>query len=90
MLPLAWVIPVLMILGAAAGFILLAHWQKETGKRLVDARGLTVERKEGKRQVTRERIGEVFTGDEDLLGVTVAGEELLRTPVDDELAAQLV
>lgn len=89
MLPLVGAVPVLMILGAVAGFILLAQWQEETGKIRVDAHGLTVEREDGKRRVARDRIGETFTDGEDLVVVTAAGEELLRSPVDDELATQL-
>lgn len=89
LLPLAWAIPVLMIIGAVVGFLLLAQWDEDAGTVRVDARGITVERKDGKRRIARERINGVFTDGNDLIIVDAGGRELLRTKTDDELAAQL-
>lgn len=89
LLPLAWAIPVLMIIGAVMGFLLLAQWDEDAGTVRVDARGITVERKDGKRRIARERINGVFTDGNDLIIVDAGGRELLRTKTDDELAAQL-
>lgn len=89
LLPLAWAIPVLMIVGVVAGFVFLGQWHEEAGKVYVDARGVTVEHRGGKQRVARERIGEVFTDGTDLVIVDPASRELLRSKTDDELAAQL-
>lgn len=89
LLPLAWAIPVLMIIGAVAGFLLFAQWEEEAGTVRVDARGITVERKDDKRRIDRERISGVFTDGKDLVVVDAGGRELLRIHTDDELAAQL-
>lgn len=89
LLPLAWAIPVLIIIGAVAGFIFLAQWHEEAGKVLLDARGITVDRKHGKQLVTRGNIHEVFTDGHDLVIIGTADRELLRATIDDELAVQL-
>lgn len=89
LLPLAWAIPVLMIIGAVVGVVLLAQWHEEAGTVRVDARGITVEHKTGRQRVARERVGEVFTDGVDLVIVDEVGRELLRNRTDDELAAQL-
>lgn len=89
LLPLAWAIPVLMVIGAVVGFIFLAQWHEEAGRVLIDARGITVDRKHGRQLVTRDNIREVFTDGHDLVILGVAGRELLRTAIDDELATQL-
>lgn len=89
LLPLAWAIPVLMIVGVGVGLVFLAQWHKEAGRVLVDARGLTVEGQTGGRRVGRDKIDGVFTDGTDLVVVDAAGREPLRTPVDEELAAQL-
>lgn len=89
LLPLAWAIPVLMIIGAVAGFIFLAQWHEEAGKVTIDARSITVGHKHGKQLVTRDNISEVFTDGHDLVMVGTAGRDLLRTAIDDELATQL-
>lgn len=89
LLPLAWAIPVLMIIGAVAGFIFLAQWHEEAGKVLINPRGITVDRRHGRQLVARGNIHEVFTDGHDLVLIGTAGRELLRTVIDDELAAQL-
>lgn len=87
LLPLAWAIPVLAILGAVAGVIMLGQWEEEAGGIAVNDDGLTVEKKSGKRLIRSPRA--IFTDGHDLVALDAEEREVLRTPIDEELTAQL-
>lgn len=89
LLPLAWAIPVLAILGAILGMVMLGHWHDETGTVSIDRDALVLEGKNSRRRVSREVMGTVFTDGQDLVIRDLDGTEVLRSPIDGEIAAQL-
>ncbi|MCQ9368314.1 hypothetical protein NQ036_08695 [Brevibacterium sp. 91QC2O2] len=90
-LPLAWALPVLTIVGAIGGFLIVGKWMDEAGAIEVSARGITVHTEDADRFIAAEDIsGLARTGHKELLVLGTGGRELLRSRLEAEMVPGLV
>lgn len=87
-LPLAWALPVLIAVGAIAGFLICATWREDAGALEVSAWGITVHRKTSDRFLSRERLTQVVASKKELV-VLDGAAEVYRGSVEDEMVAGL-
>ncbi|MFD7296430.1 hypothetical protein ACFV9W_24350 [Streptomyces sp. NPDC059897] len=88
-LPRVWAVPVLALVGGAAGALVAGIWRGENPVVEVHADGVVVHDAAGSRHVERARIAEVFTDGRELVLRDADGLENVRTRVDSGLAGRL-
>lgn len=88
-LPLMWSVPLLILLGAAAGWAVFAVWNDEVGRVVVDPQQLRLESKKTSAVYSRAEIAEVFLDRDELVLVGDRAQELSRTPSDSSIATKL-
>lgn len=88
-LPFAWAVPVLTILGAVGGFLVVSSWTEDAGTIDVADNGLTVHTKDADRFVKRDRIAYVIAEKKALVLIDGGDRELLRSPLEDEMVPGL-
>ncbi|MEV7090447.1 hypothetical protein AB0O07_31995 [Streptomyces sp. NPDC093085] len=88
-LPLAWAVPVLILVGAVAGACVAGTWHKENPVIEVGTDSVVVRDATGGRHVERGRIAEVFTDGRELVLRDADGLEHIRTRVDLGLTGRL-
>lgn len=88
-LPLIWSIPLLILLGAAAGWAVFAVWSEEVGRVVVDRQKLRVETKQASAVYDRSEIAEIFLDKDELVLVDDHCRELSRTTSEAAIAGRL-
>lgn len=84
-MPLTWAVPVLAVVGTAAGAWVGHAWQKENPIVTVDANAAIVTNGAERVHIGREKVAAVFTDGQDLVLLDAAGLPLSRTKADDVL-----
>ncbi|WIY83147.1 hypothetical protein [Propionimicrobium sp. PCR01-08-3] len=87
-LPFAWAVPVLLIVGAIAGFLICQSWIEDAGTIEVAVEGLTVHTKDVDRFVSRDRIVQVVRSGKELVLLDDRGE-IYRGGIEGELVPGL-
>ncbi len=82
-LPTVWAVPLLTLVGAAAGAWAAAAWRKESPVVTVAGDHITVHEHGSGLHLDHERIGEVFTDGRDLVVLDADGGELTRVKADE-------
>lgn len=88
-LPLGWAVPVLGLVGGAAGAGVAHTWRKDNPVIEVGAESVVVQDATGGQHVERTRIAQVFTDGGELVLRGADGREHVRTRVDDALNGRL-
>lgn len=88
-LPLAWSVPVLMAVGAAAGLAISAARDRSSGRLSIDSRTVRLDHRGQASVVQHAEISEVFLDDAELVLLGRGGHELARIPAEDGLASEL-
>ncbi|HYH29138.1 MAG TPA: hypothetical protein VD903_02035 [Pseudonocardia sp.] len=89
-LPTAWAVPVLTVVGAAAGVYLAVVTRRQSPAVIVAPHHLTVRQGTSARQVDRERVGVAFTDGRDLVLLDRLEHELVRIDATDLPTRRLV
>lgn len=88
-LPLIWSVPLLIVAGAATGWIFFAIWNEEVGRIVIDRDALRLESREATAVFARDEVAEVFLDRDELVLVGDDTRELSRTASDSSLAHRL-
>lgn len=86
--PLGWAVPLLMLVGAVAGFLIVANWIDRAGTIDVNDAGVTVHSKEADRYIPKAKTDRIFAekaGEYDLVILDAQTRELFRGKVEAEM-----
>ncbi len=84
-LPFVWALPVLTVVGAVVGFVIVASWSDSAGSVEVGADGITVHSKDADRHLLRSRARRVIAEKKELIVLDEETREVFRGPVEDEM-----
>lgn len=88
-LPLAWSLPLLILLGAVGGWIVFGLWNEEVGRVVVDPQKIRIDTKTVSTEFTRQEVTEIFLDKDQLVLTGPDSRELSRTGSDSGLAGKL-
>lgn len=88
-LPLIAAAPLLMVAGAAGGWLVFALWNEEVGRVVIDRQEVRIESKETSAVYAQDEIAEAFLDKDELVLIGDRLRELSRTTSDAGLAAKL-
>ncbi|SDQ29217.1 YqeB family protein [Actinopolyspora saharensis] len=88
-IPTSWAIPVLVVIGIGAGCWLSHEAERDSLAVTVRPDGVIAAQRDTERYIQRSRIGAVFTDPEELVVLTPAGREILRSSATDLSKTQL-
>ncbi|MGN0096502.1 MAG: hypothetical protein ACI38U_10590 [Corynebacterium sp.] len=88
-LPFIGALPVLAVLGAVAGFVIVASWSDGAGSIDVGEDGITVRSKDADRHIPRACARRVIAEKKELIVLDEGTREVFRGPVEDEMLAGL-
>ncbi|MGO1592032.1 MAG: YqeB family protein [Ancrocorticia sp.] len=89
LLPTAWAIPVLTIVGVAAGFWITQEWRNEVSVVTVSQEGITIADTGASQYIAKARIGGIYTDKKDLVITDPRTLEISRSTTDSLLLEQL-
>lgn len=84
-LPFAWAVPVLTVVGAVGGFVIVATWVEGAGTIEVGNDGITVHSKNTDRHLPKSVMQHIFAEKSDLVVLGDGAREVYRGAVEDEL-----
>ena len=88
-LRLAWSVPVLMVLGKAAGLLISSAKDRSAATLSLDAETVTMDQQQGTTVFRHSEICDAFLDDEELVLLGRDSRELTRAPTEDGLASEL-
>jgi hypothetical protein len=89
MIPTVWAVPLLTLVGAAAGIWVAAAWRKESPVVTVARDHITVHERGSGLHLSRDRVGAAFTDGRDLVVLDNDGGELTRMKAEELLTGRL-
>lgn len=84
-LPLVWALPVLTVIGAVIGFLIVASWMESAGSIEVGEDGITVHSKDADRYLPKSTSCRVIAENRELIILDEDTRERFRGPVEDEM-----